>query len=206
MIFQSWSLLLLHPLLWLPSRSYRSTPFISRPIACLRKGEGSSSVAVLGRKPFAQSPLGQQHLSFPLSNLQKQIGTNCSCGLFSSFKKKYLESEVWFMTHTHTHTAELLHNGSKKKASVENRGQRDAGEGTCICPMASDARKSRLQPDSKKSVFPSNPVAKVQGSSLILGDFNMWRGAKHSCCLFNSVFLTHLCLWKSFSLCVCLKD
>lgn len=35
--------------------------------------------------------------------------------------------------HTHTYTAELRQNGSKKKAPDENRGQRDAGEGTCIC-------------------------------------------------------------------------
>jgi len=41
------------PSVILPSRSYRSTPFISRLIACLRKGEGFGSVAALGRKLFA---------------------------------------------------------------------------------------------------------------------------------------------------------
>lgn len=76
---------------------------------------------------------------------------------------------------THTHT--LLNYfimGAKRRRQLKTEAKEMLEKGrVSVCSMASDARKSRLQPDSKKSVFPSNPVAKVQGSSLILGDFNM---------------------------------
>lgn len=61
--------------------------------------------------------------------------------------------------HTHTYTAELRQNGSKKKHQMKTEAKEMLEKGhVSVCSMALNARKSRLQSDSEKSVFPSNLV------------------------------------------------